>query len=250
MPHSSTWSLHCGCHTVLHRVYTVDATQFYTEFTLRMPHSSTPSLHCGCHTALHRVYTVDATQFNTVYTVDATQFTTEFTLQTLYSSTHTLHCRHYTVLHRCYTADTVQFYTYFKLQTLYHTDFTQQILYYTDFKLQTLYSSTQMIYCRHNVVRHKLCTADTICDPTFHWYFLSFWYIYVSVESRKLSLKWWKSVRWSCHYNNLKSQPPQHLILRNQQSVHHTETSWCMFKTPFMTFINIVLCMKSIISDT
>ena len=133
-------------------------------------YSSTQILHCRHCTILHRHYTADTVQFYTditVYTADTVQFYTDFTLRTLYSSMQTLHCRHCTVLRRCYTADTVQFYTYFKLQTLYHTDFKLQTLYYTDFKLQTLYSSTRTIHCRHNVVQNKLCTADTICAVSY-----------------------------------------------------------------------------------
>ena len=104
----STQTSHCRCHTVLHRLHTADATQFYTDFMLWMPHCSTQSLHCGCHTVLHRVYTVDATLFCTEFTLVATQFYTEFTLQTPHSSTlwmphcsaQILHCGCHTVLHR------------------------------------------------------------------------------------------------------------------------------------------------------
>ena len=57
-------------------------------------------------------------------------------------------------------------------------------------------------------------------DPSFQneSLILSFWYLYHSREHKilfKMMQKLLESVHWS--YNNLKSQPPQHLIVRNQE---------------------------------
>ena len=45
-----------------------------------------------------------------------------------------------------------------------------------------------------------------------------YWY---HIKSPKVSLKWCKIIRlvhWSCYYHNLKSQPPQHFIVRIRQT--------------------------------
>ena len=62
-----------------------------------------------------------------------------------------------------------------------------------------------------------------------------------------------KSVHWSGYYNNLKSQIPQNLTLRNQETkaflIQSLATSRCMFKTLLMTFTNFFF-LRNIISDT